>query len=160
MQHPAPRRTSQFSLPSQPSESSQPSLRLPSAKITGSRLAQFKSPDCGPAAMSLQDRRLAADGTAYTYLEFVQWYGAHAGQMWVTSEARTRNHTPQSSEFEDCCSVAAATEHSESFSIAADVLPALEPQPAATRSCSTQADFVQMHDVRSRDCRDATEHSA
>jgi hypothetical protein len=63
--------------------------------------------------MSLQDRRLAADGTAYTYLEFVQWYGAHAGQMWVTSEARTRNHTPQSSEFEDCCSVAAATEHSE-----------------------------------------------
>ena len=142
---PAPRRTSQPSLPSQPSQpnqSSQLSLRLHSAKITGSRLAQFKSPDCGPAAMSLQDRRLAADGTAYTYLEFVQWYGAHAGQMWVTSEARTRNHTPQSSEFEDCCSVAAATEHSESFSIAADVLPALEPQPAATR------------------CRDATEHSA
>ena len=92
--------------------------------------------------MSLQDRHLAADGTAYTYLEFVQWYGAHAGQMWVTSEARTRNHTPQSSEFEDCCSVAAATELSECFSIAADVLPALEPQPAATR------------------CRDATEHSA
>jgi hypothetical protein len=142
---PAPRRTSQPSLPSQPSQpnqSSQLSLRLHSAKITGPRLAQFKSSDCGPAAMSLQDRRLAADGTAYTYLEFVQWYGAHAGQMWVTSEARTRNHTPQSSEFEDCCSVAAATEHSESFSIAADVLPALEPQPAATR------------------CRDATEHSA
>jgi len=142
---PAPRRTSQPSLPSQPSQpnqSSQLSLRLHSAKITGSRLAQFKSPDCDPAAMSLQDRHLAADGTAYTYLEFVQWYGAHAGQMWVTSEARTRNHTPQSSEFEDCCSVAAATEHSESFSIAADVLPALEPQPAATR------------------CRDATEHSA
>ena len=110
--------------------------------------------------MSSQDRRLAADGTAYTYLEFVQWYGAHAGQMWVTSEARTRNHTPQSSEFEDCCSVAAATEHSESFSIAADVLPALEPQPAATRRCSTQADFVQTHDVRSWGCRDATEHSA
>ena len=37
--------------------------------------------------MSLQDRRLAADGTAYTYLEFVQWYGAHAGQMWVTGMA-------------------------------------------------------------------------
>ena len=89
----------------------------------------------------------------------MQWYGAHAGQMWVTSEARTRNHTPQSSEFEDCCSVAAATEHSESFSIAADVLPALEPQPAATRRCSTQADFVQTHDVRSWGCRDATEHS-
>jgi hypothetical protein len=160
---PAPRRTSQPSLPSQPSQpnqSSQLSLRLHSAKITGPRLAQFKSPDCGPAAMSLQDRRLAADGTAYTYLEFVQWYGAHAGQMWVTSEARTRNHTPQSSEFEDCCSVAAATEHSESFSIAADVLPALEPQPAATRRCSTQADFVQTHDVRSWGCRDATEHSA
>ncbi len=72
----------------------------------------------------------------------------------------THNHTPQSSEFEDCCSVAAATEHSESFSIAADVLPALEPQPAATRRCSTQADFVQTHDVRSWCCRDATEHSA
>ena len=49
---------------------------------------------------------------------------------------------------------------SESFSIAADVLPALEPQPAATRRCSTQADFVQTHDVRSWGCRDATEHSA
>jgi hypothetical protein len=110
--------------------------------------------------MSSQDRLLAADGTAYTYVEMVQWCDAHTGQMWVTSEARTHNHTPQSSEFQDCCSVAAATEHSESFSIAADVLPALEPQPAATRSCSTQADFVQMHDVRSRDCRDATEHSA
>ena len=160
---PAPRRTSQPSLPSQhsqPNQSSQLSLRLHSAKITGPRLAQFKSPDCDPAAMSLQDRRFAADGTAYTYLEFVQWYGAHAGQMWVTSEARTRNHTPQSSEFEDCCSVAAATEHSESFSIAADVLPALEPQPAATRRCSTQADFVQTHDVRSWGCRDATRHSA
>ena len=160
MQHPAPRRTSQFSLPSQPSESSQPSLRLPSAKITGSRLTQFKPPDCGPAAMSSQDRLLAADGTAYTYVEMVQWCDAHTGQMWVTSEARTHNHTPQSSEFQDCCSVAAATEHSESFSIAADVLPALEPQPAATRRCSTQADFVQTHDVRSWGCRDATEHSA
>jgi hypothetical protein len=111
--------------------------------------------------MSLQDRRLAADGTAYTYVEFVQWYGAHAGQMWVTSEARTRNHTPQSSDFENWYgpSAAAATEHSESSSIAADVLPAPEPQPAATRRCSTQADFVQTHDVRSWCWRDATEHS-
>ena len=105
------------------------------SKIAGSRPAQFKSPDCGPTAMSLPERRFAADGAAYTY------YGTHARQLWER---------------------AAATEHSESSSIATDALPALQPQAAATRRCSTQADFVQMHDVGllgTERGRDATEQS-
>jgi hypothetical protein len=69
----------------------------------------------------LPQRRIAADGTAYVYTDFVNWYGTHAGQMWER---------------------AAATEHSESSSIATDALPAMEPQAAATRRCSTQADSI------------------
>ena len=118
--------------------------------------------------MSLPDRRFAADGAAYTYADFVQWYGAHAGQMWEGAAATEHSHsrTPQSSDmlpqrriaadgtayvytdFVNWCGThagqmwerAAATEHSESSSIATDALPAMEPQAAATRRCSTQAD--------------------
>ena len=50
--------------------------------------------------MSLQGRRLAADGAAYTYADFEQWYGARARHMWEG---------------------AAATEHSQSqWRLAAD----------------------------------------
>ena len=122
------------------------------AKIAGSRLAQLKSPDCGPTAMSLPDRRFAADGAAYTYTDFVQWYGAHAGQMWEAAGAteHSRSRTPQSSDglaarriaadgtaytytdFVDWFGTnagqlwerAAATEHSGSSSIATHALPA------------------------------------
>ena len=50
--------------------------------------------------MSLPDLRLAADGAAYTYADFVQWYGAHAGQMWEGAAATEHSHsrTPQSSD--------------------------------------------------------------
>ena len=54
------------------------------------------------------------------------------------------------------------TEHSEIYSIVIDALPALQPQAAATRRCSTQADLVQMHDVGllgTERGRDVTEHS-
>ena len=86
-------------------------------------------------------RRIAADGTAYTYTDFVNWYGT------CTGELRER---------------ADATEHSEISSIATDALPALQPQSAATMRCSTQTDLVQMHDVGllgTERGRDATEHS-
>ena len=32
--------------------------------------------------MSLPDRRIAADGTAYIYTDFVDWYGHHANKLW------------------------------------------------------------------------------
>jgi hypothetical protein len=89
----------------------------------------------------LAARRIAADGTAYTYTDFVNWYGTCAGELWER---------------------AAATEHSKISSIATDALPALQPQAAATMRCSTQADLVQMHDVGllgTERGRDATEHS-
>ncbi len=113
--------------------------------------------------MWLSDRRLAADGAAYTYAGFVEWYGAHAGQMWEGAAATDHSHsrTPQSSDVLPARRIAAdgtaytytdfvnyygthagqlweraaATEHSESSSIAPDALPALEPQAAATRGC-------------------------
>ena len=37
--------------------------------------------------MSLQGRRLAADGAAYTYADFEQWYGARARHMWEGAAA-------------------------------------------------------------------------
>ena len=117
--------------------------------------------------MSLPDLRFAADGAAYTYAAFVQWYGVHARRMWEGAAATEHSHsrTPQSSDVRPERRIAAdgthagqlwegaaATEHSESSFIGTDALPALEPQAATTRRCSTQADFVQMP-------RDATEHS-
>ena len=45
-------------------------------------------------------RRIAADGTAYTYTEFVNWYGTQAGQLWEGAAAATEHshsRTPQSS---------------------------------------------------------------
>jgi len=71
----------------------------------------------------LPERRIAWDGTAYTYTEFVNWYGTHARPLWEGA--------------------AAATEHSESSTIATHALPALEPQAA----------------VGTERGRDATEHS-
>ena len=59
--------------------------------------------------MSSSDRRFATDGSEYTYADFVEWYDAHANQMWES---------------------AAATEHSESSPVAIDALPALEQQAA------------------------------
>ena len=79
----------------------------------------------------LPEQRIAADNMAYTYTDFVTWYHTHANQMWET---------------------AAATEHSESFHIATDALPALVPLSDTRRHCPTQTDLVQTP-------RDATEHS-
>ena len=50
-------------------------------------------------AMNLQRGRIAADGKAYTYTDFEDWYGMHAIQLWER---------------------AVATEHSESFFITND----------------------------------------
>ena len=52
----------------------------------------------------LAARRIAADGTAYTYTDFGNWYGACAGERW---------------------GIAVATEHSNISSIATDALPTL-----------------------------------
>jgi len=79
----------------------------------------------------LPERRIAADSTAYTYTEFVTWYGIHANQKWERATAK---------------------EPSESFDIATDALPALRPLSDTTRHCPTQADLVQTR-------TDATEHS-
>ena len=101
--------------------------------------------------MSLPDRRVAADGTAYTYTDFVQWYGAHARRMWEGAAATEHSHnsTLQSSDVlpeqriaadgtaytytdfvnwygmhaDQLWERAAATEHNESSSIAADAFP-------------------------------------
>ena len=35
----------------------------------------------------MSEKRLAADGTAYTYAEFVRWSGAHAVQLWERAAA-------------------------------------------------------------------------
>ena len=37
-----------------------------------------------PAARlyTLPERRIAADGVPYTYLDFVEWYGVHASRIW------------------------------------------------------------------------------
>ena len=121
------------------------------AKIAGSRRARFNLPDFDPTAMSLPDRRVAADGTAYTYTDFVQWYGAHARRMWEGAAATEHSHnsTLQSSDVlpeqriaadgtaytytdfvnwygmhaDQLWERAAATEHNESSSIAADAFP-------------------------------------
>jgi hypothetical protein len=37
--------------------------------------------------MSLPEWHFAADGAAYTYADFEQWYGAHARQMWEEAAA-------------------------------------------------------------------------
>ena len=131
------------------------------AKIVGSRRARFKPPDFDPTAMSLPDRRVAADGTAYTYTDFVQWYGAHARRMWYYAAATEHSHnsTPQSSDVlpeqriaadgtaytytefvnwygmhaDQLWERAAATEHNERSSIAADrTKDATEHSPPST----------------------------
>ena len=40
-----------------------------------------------PEQFEVHDRRVAADGAAYTYSDFEQWYGAHAKQMWEGTAA-------------------------------------------------------------------------
>ena len=40
-----------------------------------------------PEQFEVHDRRVAADGAAYTYSDFEQWYGAHAKQMWEGAAA-------------------------------------------------------------------------
>ena len=140
------------------------------AKIVGSRRARFKPPDFDPTAMSLPDRRVAADGTAYTYTDFVQWYGAHARRMWEGAAATEHSHnsTLQSSDVlpeqriaadgtaytytdfvnwygmhaDQLWERAAATEHNESSSIAANALPVLEQQADVTRR-STWAEMLE-----------------
>ena len=106
-------------------------------------------------------RRVAADGIAYLYTDFVQWYGEDARRMWEEAAATEHSHnsTPQSSDVlpeqriaadgtaytytefvnwygmhaDQLWERAAATEHNESSSIAADALPVLEQQADATR---------------------------
>jgi hypothetical protein len=104
--------------------------------------SQNYSPDCGSSAMSLPDRRIAADGTAYTYNDFVDWYGQDANKLWEE---------------------AAATEHSQNYFTAINASPELELHAATTRRCATEADFVQMQDMEplsTEHGRNATEHSA
>ena len=93
------------------------------------------------------ERRIAADKEAYSYTEFVTWYGTRANQMWERCCCRAQREHGHC-----CCTHAAATEHSESSSIANDTLPSMKPLSDATRRCPTQADLVQTP-------RDATEHS-
>ena len=141
------------------------------AKIIGPRFVQLKSQDTHPTAMSLQDRRFAPDGDAYTYAN---------RQMWETATATEHSHSrsSQSSDVlperriaadntaytytdfvtwyrthaDQMWETAAATEHSESFRIATDAVPTLGLLSDTTRRCPTQADLVQTP-------RDATEHS-
>ena len=104
--------------------------------------------------MSSSDRRFATDGSAYNYADFVEWYDAHANQMWES---------------------AAATEHSESSPVAIDALPALEQQAAftttgkrwlenATEMQAASSGCNDAHTAVQSECggdwpRDATEHS-
>ena len=146
------------------------------AKIVGSRRARFKPPDFDPTAMSLPDRRVAADGTAYTYTDFVQWYGPHARRMWYYAAATEHSHnsTPQSSDVlpeqriaadgtaytytdfvnyygmhaDQLWERAAATEHNASSSIAADALPVLEQQTDVTRRSTPLETSSGSHDTR------------
>ena len=125
--------------------------------------------------MSLPDWRLAADGAAYTYADFVQWYGVHSRQMWEGAAATEHSHLcmPRSidvlparriaadgtaytyTDFVDWYGPhanrlwegAAATEHSQNHSTAIDALPELELHAATTRRCSTETDFVQMQEM-------------
>ena len=125
--------------------------------------------------MSLPDRRFAADGLAYTYADFVQWYDTHARQMWEGAAATEHSHLcmPRSidvlparriaadgtaytyTDFVDWYGShanklwegAAATEHSQNYSTAIDALPELELHAATTGRCSTETDFVQMQDM-------------
>ena len=40
-----------------------------------------------PEQFEVHDCRVAADGAAYTYSDFEQWYGAYAKQMWEGASA-------------------------------------------------------------------------
>ena len=40
-----------------------------------------------PEQSEVHGCRVAADGAAYTYSDFEQWYGAHAKQMWEGTAA-------------------------------------------------------------------------
>ena len=49
------------------------------------------------SAVSVQERRIAWDGEAYTKAEFQQWYGAAGGTIWdsaVTESSRTSRRNP------------------------------------------------------------------
>ena len=37
--------------------------------------------------MSLPDLRIAGDSTAYTYTDFVDWYGSHVNKLWKGAAA-------------------------------------------------------------------------
>ena len=106
-------------------------------------------------------QRVARDGTAYTYTDFVRWYGAHGTRMWEGAAATEHSHnsTPQSSDVfpeqriaadgtaytytdfvnwygmhaDQLWERATATEHNQSSSHAADAVPVLEQQADATR---------------------------
>ena len=84
-------------------------------------------------------QRVAADGTAYTYTDFVRWYGAHGTRMWEGAAATEHSHnsTPESS----------------------DVLP--EQRIAADGTAYTYTDFVNwygMHADQLWERAVATEH--
>ena len=86
----------------------------------------------------LPERRIAANGIAYTYTDFVNWYGMDTDQFWER---------------------AAATEHNERSYIEAYALPVLEQQADATKRSTppeTQQTSSGSNDTRTRD---ATEHS-
>ena len=130
------------------------------AKIIGPRFVQLKSEDTGPTAMSLQDRRFAPDGDAYTYANRQMWEGAAATE-------HSHSRSPQRSDVllerriaadntaytytdfvtwyrtdaDQMWETAAATEHSHSRSSqSSDVLP--ERRIASDNTAYTYTDFV------------------
>ena len=51
--------------------------------------------------------RVAADGAAYTYADFEQWYGAHARQMWERAAATEHRHNRTSQSIQQMLRIAA-----------------------------------------------------
>ena len=51
--------------------------------------------------------RVAADGAAYTYADFEQWYGAHARQMWEGAAATEHRHNRTSQSIQQMLRIAA-----------------------------------------------------
>ena len=60
-----------------------------------------------PEQFEFHDRRVAADGAAYTYSDFEQWYGAHAKQMWEGAAATEHRHNRTSQSIQQMLRIAA-----------------------------------------------------
>ena len=100
--------------------------------------------------MALSEKRLAADGIAYTYAEFVQWYGTHAGELWeraaATEHSDSVDDRPRDAT-EHSCGEEALPSYAGNTMIS---VPSPACSPASIVKTETVDDFP----------RDATEHSA